>query len=264
MSFLDTILSVKRDEVKALRAASSLSDFERSEFFSKKTLSLIGSIHSAGGMGIIAEVKKASPSKGVLRQDFDPLHIASVYAESGVAGISVLTDKEFFRGSISYLNGIAMNKTCPLLRKDFIIDEFQIFEARANGADAILLIAEALDKSAIRALTETAYSLGLEVLLELHSENQLEKIDTGLNKLIGVNNRNLSTFATDIETTIKLRQILPEEITIVSESGIGGPDTLQRVKDAGCNAVLVGEYFMKQDDIGEAVTSFKEQCKYAY
>lgn len=260
MSILDKILAVKQSEVLELRKQHSRPELERLAAAGGPVLSLTASIRSAKGMGIIAEVKKASPSKGILRDDFDPSAIARIYAQNNVAGISVLTDKQFFQGDIQYLRGIAEQKTCPLLRKDFIIDEFQILEARAHGADAVLLIAEALSKEQIAALSKAAYGIGLEVLLELHSEEELKKIDTGLNTLIGVNNRNLNTFVTDIETTIRLRDILPPSVTVVSESGIGAPGTVERVKDAGCNAVLVGEYFMKEKDVSAAVHALQLRC----
>jgi indole-3-glycerol phosphate synthase len=260
MSVLEKIITVKQSEVQALKKQFSRQELEEQAAAGSVVQSLTASIRNADGMGIIAEVKKASPSRGVLREDFDPCAIAHLYAQNNVAGISVLTDKQFFQGDIQYLRRIAEQKTCPVLRKDFIIDDFQILEARANGADAVLLIAEALSKQQIVTLSKTAYGLGLEVLLELHSEEELKKIDTGLNTLIGVNNRNLSTFVTDIDTTIRLRDALPPSITVVSESGLGAPGTIERIKDAGCNAILVGEYFMREQDIGAAVRALKARC----
>ncbi len=261
MSFLDKILAVKQEEINELHSKSTSGDFRSDILFSGTTLSLMDSIKQSEGIAIIAEIKKASPSKGLLRPDFDHLAIAQTYFENEVNGVSILTDLRFFQGDIRFLREIAEFKTKPLLRKDFILDEYQIFEAKANGADAILLISEALTKESILSLTRTAHSIGLEVLLELHSEDQIEKIDLSVNKLIGVNNRNLSTFVTDIQTTIDLRKQLPNDVLLVSESGIGDDESLDRIKDAGCDAILVGEYLMKGDNIAERLVRLKNRCR---
>jgi indole-3-glycerol phosphate synthase len=261
LNFLDEIIKAKKGEVIKLHFKYSKKDFEDSPFFQNISLSLINGINCDKNISIIAEIKKASPSRGIIRQDFNHLDIAITYFENDVNGISVLTDKKYFQGNITYLKEIAEIKSKPILRKDFIIDEHQILEAKANGADVILLIAEALAKNQIRDLTIAARDIGVEVLLELHSEKQLDKIDFDLNKLIGINNRNLETFFTNIETTEKLSSLLPDHITLVSESGINSKANLQRLKKAKVDAVLVGEFLMMTNNINENIIKLKDWCK---
>lgn len=257
MSFLDKILEVKHREVAGLRAKQKIREYPPGHLFHAPRRGLLEEIKKTPGIAVIAEVKKASPSKGVLREDFDHIAIATDYMNNGASALSILTDREFFQGSISFLADIAAFKTRPLLRKDFIIDELQIVEAREAGADAILLISEALTKAEIAKLTRYAYSLGLGVLLELHSPDQLAKIDFGLNSLIGVNNRDLATFNTDLATTEKISGLVPAGVTLVSESGIRTEADVKRVMNAGAKAVLVGEHFMRQSDPGEALAEMK-------
>jgi indole-3-glycerol phosphate synthase len=261
LNILDKIIDTKKTEVKSLREKYSRLDFEKSPYFQKISYSLINEINCDRNISIIAEIKKASPSKGLLRENFNHIEIAKSYFENNVNGISILTDKKYFRGNIKYLKDIAGIKSKPLLRKDFIIDEFQILEAKANGADVILLIAEALTKKQIRELTLFAKIVGAEVLLELHSENQLGKIDFGLNTLIGINNRNLENFVTTVETTEKLSGQIPNDITLVSESGINTEADVQRLNNAGVDAVLVGEFFMKTNNIDENIKELKRWCE---
>ena len=263
MSFLEKILLDKKLEVEELLRTNALESFQRSKLFNKKIVSVSEKIKSSKNLSVIAEIKKASPSKGVLRTEFNHLEIADIYSSSEVAAISILTDQIYFNGDIKYLNDIALRSDKPLLRKDFIIDEIQIFEARANGADLILLITEALSKEQILTLTKCAQGLGLEVLLELHSESQLEKIDFSINELIGVNNRNLETFVTDIESTVRLKKLLPSNVLLVSESGISSEDDVKRIKDAGCDAVLAGEIFMRSSDIAHRLGEFLKWCENA-
>lgn len=262
MNFLETILAEKKQEVGELKRKFSVSSFRDFGFYSQKTLSFTSSLKKEKAIAVIAEIKKASPSKGVLRKDFNHLKIAKTYFENRVDAISILTDEKFFQGSINFLKDIAGIKTAPLLRKDFIIDEIQIHQAKAFGADAILLICEALDKSAITELTLCAKEIGLDVLLELHSEKQLEKIDQNINKIIGVNNRNLETFEVSLTTSINLRQSFNEEIIFVSESGITTQKDILEVKQIKANAVLVGEHFMRQENISSAIQEFKSWCIY--
>lgn len=260
MSFLGEILEVKRDEVKKLKQKYSISSFRSGEFFNAKTISLKHSLCNESYISVIAEIKKASPSKGVLHYNFNHQKIAETYIESEINAISILTDQNFFLGNISYLYDIAKFKTLPLLRKDFIIDEFQIFEAKANGADAILLICEALSIAQINELTHCANECRLEVLLELHSSNELSKIDFKLNDLIGINNRNLETFVVDINTTINLLDNIPNNVSIVSESGISSAQVLNQLKSTRINAVLVGEHFMQTKELKETLSQFKKWC----
>lgn len=209
------------------------------------------------GLRIIAEIKKASPSKGIIRADFNPAVLAQAYEKGTADCLSVLTDREYFQGDIAYLEQVRNVVSIPLLRKDFIIDELQILEARIHGADAILLIAEALSTEQIQTLTLYAKSLGMDVLLELHKPEEIEKIDFSINTLIGINNRDLTSFRTDLQTTITIKQMLPPQITVVSESGIESREGIHTVVAAGVDAVLVGEHFMRKDNVTGAVQEMK-------
>jgi indole-3-glycerol phosphate synthase len=230
-------------------------------FFNTKPLSLIDSLKENETISIIAEIKKASPSKGIIRKDFNHKKIADIYFDEGVEAVSILTDKNFFQGDMQYLSDIAKDKRVPLLRKDFIIDEYQIFESKAFGADMILLISEALSKDQINELSHAAYECDLEVLLELHSANQLEKINFDVNKLIGINNRNLENFSVNLETTLKISQKIPDKVYIVSESGINTKSDVNLLQDIRTNAILVGEYLMKAEDIKAQLKELKEWCQ---
>ncbi len=260
MTILDEILSVKKDEVAKLKKQYSLNSFKEMEYFERPTLSFIKEVNKDSNVSIIAEVKKASPSKGLIKKDFNHLKIAEEYFSAGVNAVSVLTDEKFFQGNISYLNDIAAIKEVPLLRKDFIIDEYQIFEAKGNGADLILLICEALSKAQVDALSHAAFECGLEVLLELHSAEQIEKINFDVNKIIGVNNRNLKTFVVDLNTTAELSKIIKKDTILVSESGISKKEDLNFLKNYNINAVLVGEHLMRSENIKAKVNELKEWC----
>lgn len=260
-NILTKILTVKKEEVAELRKNFTRESFSASELFANKRLSLHTALSKKEKINVIVEIKKASPSKGILKEDFNHLEIAQTYFENGADAVSVLTDQKFFQGHISFLNDIAKRKSIPLLRKDFIIDEFQILEAKANGADAILLIAEALSKQQIIELSHVAFENDLEVLLEIHSEKQLDKIDFGLNKIIGINNRNLETFEVDLGTTKNLMKCFPPEIIVVAESGINSKEDVEEMKRANVQALLVGEHFMKSEDIGKSLKEFCEWCK---
>ncbi len=260
MSFLAEILEVKREEVKKLKQFFSRSSFESEEYFNKPTISFGKAVKNINYISVIAEIKKASPSKGTLIENFNHLKIAETYIEQNVNAISILTDKNFFQGNISYLKDIAKFKTIPLLRKDFIIDEYQILEAKGFGADAVLLICEALSANQISDLTNCAKEIGLEVLLELHSQNQFSKIGFKLNDIIGINNRRLETFAVDINTTLNLLDNIPNGVTVVSESGFTSKAVLEELKRTRVDAVLVGEHFMRSQDIKQSLSQFKEWC----
>lgn len=255
------ILEVKKEEVAELRKNFTRESFRNSELFANNRLSLSKALSNKEKINVIAEIKKASPSKGILKEDFNHLEIAQTYFENGADAVSVLTDNKFFQGNITFLNYISKRKTVPLIRKDFIIDEFQILEAKANGADAILLIAEALSKQQINELSHIAFENDLEVLLEIHSEKQLDKIDFGLNKIIGINNRNLETFGVDRGTTKNLIKNFPPEIIVVAESGINSKEDVEEMKCANVQALLVGEHFMKSKEIGKSLKEFCEWCK---
>ena len=259
---LHEIVEVKKEEVKLLKRDFTYKRFSDSEFFEKKSLSFINALNNKKRISIIAEIKKASPSKGIIREKFDYIEIASIYFENETDAVSIVTDKIFFKGSIKYLNEIAKIKSTPLLRKDFIIDEVQIFEAKSNGADAILLISEILSESQIIELTQAAQEHDMDVLLELHSSDQISKIDFSINKIIGINNRDLSNFNVDINTTGKISELIPDNILIVSESGIKNKNDIDFLKTTNTSAVLVGEHFMKSNNIAETLIEFKEYCHY--
>ncbi|MEN8191921.1 MAG: indole-3-glycerol phosphate synthase TrpC [Bacteroidota bacterium] len=250
-NILDDIVEVKKEEVKILRRDYTLSRFSDSDNYEKACLNFEEALSKVEAISIIAEVKKASPSKGIIRKDFNHLAVADIYMNNGASAISILTDKQFFKGNINYLNDIAKIKSLPLLRKDFIIDEYQVFEAKANGADAILLISEILSANQIKELSSAAFELGMKVLLELHSKEQLEKINFSLNKIIGINNRDLTNFQTDLNTTKNIFDFIKSDVTLVSESGINTKEDIEFLKSINTDAILVGEHFMSAENIEE-------------
>jgi len=262
MNILYQILEVKKEEVSRLKKKFTLNSFREMEFFEKKSFCFLESLNKNGNISIIGEIKKASPSKGVIREKFDHKKIADIYFQEGVEAVSILTDKNFFQGDLKFLSDIAKEKQAPLLRKDFIIDEYQVFESKAYGADIILLISEALTKGQINELSHAAIEAGLEVLLELHSKDELEKIDYSLNNLIGINNRNLQDFSVNLKTTAEVAKEIPENIKIVSESGIQSKDDVKYLKENRVDVVLVGEHFMKAKDIGSKLKEMKEWCRF--
>lgn len=206
---------------------------------------------ASGWTAIIAEVKKGSPSKGVIREDFDPLEIAGIYQNNGATCLSVLTDEQFFLGHLRYLALIREAVSLPLLRKDFICDPYQIYEARAAGADAILLIAAMLDLDQLQEFLAAAHEIQLDVLLEVHDEGEMEKALKTDCTMIGVNNRNLRTFATDLGTTGRLARMMPTGRLLVTESGINNRDDINRLSADGAQAYLIGESMMREADIGQ-------------
>ena len=261
MTFLTEILEVKKEEVKKLKQRYSLASFHDEAYFNEPVKSLKSALRDKTGLAIVAEIKKASPSKGIIRHDFNHMRIAGVYMEAGVDAISVLTDRIFFQGNINFLQEIAKIKSVPLLRKDFIIDEYQVFEAKAFGADAVLLISEALSENQIKDLTAAAKECNLEVLLELHSHGEIKKIDFIRNDLIGINNRDLSTFTVDLDTTLKLAGRISPGTLLISESGIDSAGSINLLRSSGIKGVLIGEYFMKSKSIRDKVHEFKEWCE---
>jgi indole-3-glycerol phosphate synthase len=250
---LKKILGVKAAEVAQARAHESLAAVRFRAERRQDVRNFIGALEqriAAGGVGVIAEIKKASPSKGLLRAAFDPPAIARSYAAHGAACLSVLTDVQFFQGELGYLEAARMTVELPVLRKDFVIDEYQVYEARAAGADCILLIAAALDDSQMLALEQCARALGMAVLVEVHDAAEFDRalrLDT---PLIGVNNRNLRTFAVSLQTTLDLLPRVGPGRRIVTESGILAPDDVARMRAAGVSAFLVGEAFMRAPDPG--------------
>lgn len=260
MTILEEIVEVKKSEVKILHRDFTLSRFSDSQFFNSENISLYKRIKNDPNISIIAEIKKASPSKGIIRENFNHIDIAKQYIDADVTAISVLTDVNFFQGSIEYLKEVAAIKTLPLLRKDFIIDEYQVYEAKANGADVILLICEILSETQIKELTLAANEIGLEVLLELHSIEQLPKIDFQLNKIVGINNRDLKTFKVEISNSVEISKLFPANIAVISESGFNNKTDIENIKSEKIDGLLVGEHFMREKKVYDEVMKFKEWC----
>lgn len=251
---LKKIVAYKREEVAAAKAKFPLERLRDRltlvEDQPRGFIRALRTMHESGGTAIIAEVKKGSPSKGIIRQDFDPMEIAETYQQHGATCLSVLTDEKFFLGHLNYLGLIREQVSLPLLRKDFICDPYQIIEARAYGADAILLIAAMLDLQQLRDFSALADELHLDVLLEVHDEAELEVALQTDCKLIGINNRSLRTFITDLQTTERLRPLIPADRFIVAESGIHCRAEVERLLTAGAGAFLIGEAMMREVDIG--------------
>ncbi|MEW7850972.1 indole-3-glycerol phosphate synthase TrpC [Massilia aurea] len=255
---LDKILAVKADEVASARKHRDLYSLRNEvESDGDARRSLRGFEHglrakiAAGRAGVIAEVKKASPSKGVLRADFQPAAIAQSYAEHGAACLSVLTDVNFFQGCADYLRQARAACELPILRKDFMVDPYQVYEARAMGADAILLIVAALDHGLMAELEACALDLGMDVLVEVHDGEELEAALKLRTPLVGINNRNLRTFDVTLDTTLGLLPGIPPDRLVITESGILGPQDVQRMREANVHAFLVGEAFMRAENPGQ-------------
>jgi len=253
---LNKIIAVKRQEVADALNRKPLAAMRQDAESRVQTRDFVGALRAriaAGKPAVIAEIKKASPSKGVLRADFIPADIAQSYAEFGAACLSVLTDQQFFQGSIDYLKQARASCSLPVLRKDFIIDAYQIYESRVMGADCILLIAACLDDTQMKAFEALAMSLDMAVLVEVHDEAELARALKLKTPLIGINNRNLNTFEVSLDTTLRLMGQVPAERLLVTESGIMTPEDVKRLRDANINAFLVGEAFMRADEPGEAL-----------
>ncbi len=255
---LDRIVAVKRDEVAAGRQRRSLSSWREEAEARRDVRGFEAALRAkimAGRPAVIAEVKKASPSKGVLREHFVPAEIAASYARHGAACLSVLTDERFFQGAAGYLGQARAACATPVLRKDFIIDAFQVVEARALGADCILLIAACLDDAQMADLEACALGLGMDVLVEVHDAAELDRALTLKTPLLGINNRNLKTFEVTLDTTLALLPRVPAGKLLVTESGILGPADVQRMRAAKVDAFLVGEAFMRAADPGAALAA---------
>ena len=255
---LDKIVSVKWDEIRAARLHCDLASLRRDAEQLGGQRDFVGSLRkkiAAGGAGVIAEIKKASPSKGVLRENFVPEAIAESYERHGAAALSVLTDTQFFQGSVAYLERARAACTLPVLRKDFMVDAYQVFEARAMGADCILLIVACLDDAQLADLEAQAESLGMAVLVEVHDGRELDRALRLRTPLVGINNRNLRTFDVTLETTLGLMKNVPPNRLLITESGILGPADVKRMREADVHAFLVGEAFMRASDPGVALAS---------
>lgn len=253
---LDTIVSRKREEVrqrKRLRPQAELAAAAKSMALPRAFVSALREKVDAGYPAVIAEIKKASPSKGVIRENFDPVAIAQSYERAGAACLSVLTDEDFFQGSDEYLQAARAAAALPVLRKDFIIDPYQVYESRELGADCILLIVSALQAAELSELKDLAASLSLDVLIEVHDAEELETALALHPKMIGVNNRNLKTFETSLHNTLDLLPQIPGDVLTITESGINSVEDVSSMRQHGVHAFLVGEAFMRADDPGAAL-----------
>jgi indole-3-glycerol phosphate synthase len=253
MNILDDIVRHKRDEIASRKRKTPAGELREREHFQRRPLSLRGALTTHPVFGVIAEVKRASPSAGLLRKALDPASVARAFERHGAAGISVLTDERFFSGTLDDLLAARSAVRLPLLRKDFILDEYQIYEAKASGADAVLLIASLLERNQLADLALAAASCGMESLVELYESKEIDILDFDSMNLIGVNNRDLKTFQVDLSRTLKIAPALPPDVTIVSESGITSGDDLRRLTSAGIRAALIGGHFMRSNDPGQAL-----------
>jgi indole-3-glycerol phosphate synthase len=256
MNILDQINENKRREIAELKDKVSIEDLKASPYFNRKVNSLKAALLADKASGIIAEFKTQSPSKGTINETAEASEVTAGYVSAGASGLSVLTDERFFGGSIEDLAKARWaNPTTPILRKDFIIDTYQVYETKAHGADVILLIAESLDKQLLLELTQTAKQIGLEVLVEIHGAEELDKLNP-LVDLVGVNNRNLKTFEVDMQTSIQLSGLIPESFVKISESGISDPQSIHALRDAHFKGFLIGETFMKTEDPAKTLAEF--------
>jgi indole-3-glycerol phosphate synthase len=250
---LDKIVATKRSEVAACRQRVPMAELQRRLADAPPVRDFFAAVAAPGPIKLIAEVKKASPSAGVIRADFDPVAIAKTYERHGATCLSVLTDEQYFQGRLDYLTAVRQAVELPVLRKDFILDSYQLLEARAAGADAVLLIAECLDDCNLRKLHNEAIDLGMTPLVELYDPQNLPRVIAAGASLVGVNNRNLHTFEVSLEHTLRLRDAIPDECALVSESGIKTHADVERLQAADVDAILVGESLMREPDIGAAV-----------
>ena len=253
MTILDQIVAAKRVEIEQAKAARPEAMLRAELATAPKVRDFFSPLAAPGPIRLIAEVKKASPSRGVIREDFDPVAIARTYQQHGATCLSVLTDGPFFQGSLDFLRAVRAAVDLPVLRKDFILDPYQLLEARVAGADAVLLIAECLDDCYLRSLFNEAVSLGMTPLVELYDPENLQRVFDAGATLIGVNNRDLRTFITDLDHTLRIRTSVPDQCVLVAESGIRTRADVLRLEAARVDAMLVGETLMANPDIGAAV-----------
>ncbi len=253
MNLLKKIISYKKKEVEVQKRALPLEELKHKDYFCTRDFK--GALNQAG-ISLIAEIKPRSPSAGVIKESFDPLKIAKLYEDSGVRAVSVLTEKKFFGGSLDNLTMVRNALHVPLLRKDFIIDEYQIYESRAAGADAILLIARLLSCKEIERFLSVAKEVGLMCLVEIHSPDELERVQQTSAEIIGINNRNLDTLHIDIEVSLSLIDLVPKDYIIVSASGVKTRADILKLEKAGFNAVLIGEAILKSENIGDKIREF--------
>jgi indole-3-glycerol phosphate synthase len=260
-NILDRIIEKTAEDISKRKKNVSFSDFDSFEGFEKERSSFRRSLRKTDSVSIIAEVKKASPSQGIIRTDFDPVDIALRYEDGGASAISVLTDEPFFKGDLKYLDAISKRVSLPLLRKDFIIDPYQIKEARAYGADAVLIIVAITEGDQLFELQHAAKEYGLDALVECYDQNDFDRLDFEQTKILGVNNRDLKTFEVDVHRGISILQQSPDETLLVSESGLSSGKDLALLKNNGIHSALIGEYFMRETDPGQAVKDLIEKTE---
>ncbi|HTE00518.1 MAG TPA: indole-3-glycerol phosphate synthase TrpC [Mucilaginibacter sp.] len=259
MNILDKIVAYKKIEIQSAKKHVSYINLEESEFFHRDVLSFKDFLLDSSRTGIIAEFKRKSPSKGIINDNVTVKEVTTAYAAAGASALSVLTDRQFFMGRKTDLARARRANSIPILRKDFMIDEYQVIEAKALGADIILLIAAILTPAEIQQLASLAKSLDLNVLLEVHNLEELERSLNPNLDAIGVNNRNLADFTVSVETSYQLAEHIPAEFLKISESAISDPETIKQLKKAGFNGFLIGENFMKQADPGAAMREFVKE-----
>ncbi len=257
-NILDQIVEQKRIEVREKQQLQSIEDLKQNPFFQQTVISAKASVLNPTKTGIIAEFKRKSPSKGFINANAKVENVVKGYQQFGASVVSVLTDENFFGGSIADLQAAKQQLNIPVLRKDFIVDDYQVYETKAIGADLMLLIAECLTKEEVYRLAKLANEIGLEVLLEIHSEDQLEKMNEYID-LIGINNRNLKTFVVDTEKSKQILKQLPADLIKVAESGISDPEVVKDLKAAGFQSFLIGENFMKHENPADAFQEFVNQ-----
>lgn len=256
MTILDQIIKRKKEEVAAAKLRISLDRLKNTAFFGRPTYSLKESVKNKSG--IIAEFKRQSPSKGIINNSVQPLEVVSAYENFRASGISILTDHDFFGGNLNDVLDVRNEITIPILRKDFMIDEYQFYEAKSIGADVVLLIASCLSPDQVQEFTELAHQLKMEVLLEIHTEDELKHFNSEID-LVGINNRNLKDFKVDLQHSVQLKNQLPKEVLSVAESGIYNLKDFQFLKEKGFDGFLMGEYFMKNTDPAKAFEEFASQ-----
>ena len=250
---LEKIVQTKRLEIEKLKASTSLDELQKNAANAPAPRDFYSAIANHRQMALIAEVKKASPSQGIIREDFDPIQIAKIYQQNGASCISVLTDEIYFQGKLEYLQDVRQSVQIPVLRKDFILDTWQVYEARAAGADAVLLIAECLDQDTLPELRQLVESLGMTALVEFYEPENIEKVKASGARLVGCNNRNLRSFETSLNHSIEMIQHFPADVPFVAESGIFTHDDVTRLQKHGIRGILVGQSLMEQQEIGKAV-----------
>ncbi|MGB4292533.1 MAG: indole-3-glycerol phosphate synthase TrpC [Bacteroidales bacterium] len=260
MNFLEQIAEMKKQEIAQMKRLISVTDYEKRKRIGREIVSLSDSLKNSPTPGIIAEFKRMSPSKGVLNHQAKIADVVKGYEEGSAAGLSILTEKKYFGGTIGDISMVRLFTGLPILQKDFVIDEIQIYEAKYSGADAILLIASLLETNEVYRLARTARKTGLEVVLEIHSEAELDKVNEYVN-IIGVNNRNLLTLEVDTGTSFKLADKIPEGFVKISESGISSPEILKDLMKAGYDGFLIGEAFMSRPDPVKAFEEFVKMVK---